>query len=108
MDAAQRKEATAFVPSQTLGSFLSLSLLLQGLGLVFVAVYQRALKLLYVDELLERVKLEFAEQYKPDQVTNARQVLLRLRFILTPTALLLTLMHCSSNTRASKTRSGKC
>lgn len=29
--------------------------LLQGLGLVFVAVYQKALKLLYVDELLERV-----------------------------------------------------
>lgn len=42
--------------------------LLQGLGLVFVAVYQRALKLLYVDELLERVKHEFSLQYKPDQV----------------------------------------
>lgn len=38
-----------------------------GLGLVFVAVYQRALKLLYVDELLERVKQEFSHQYKPDQ-----------------------------------------
>ncbi|KAL3151898.1 hypothetical protein ABBQ38_012859 [Trebouxia sp. C0009 RCD-2024] len=38
-----------------------------GLGLVFVAVYQRALQLLYVDELLERVKHEFAQQYKPDQ-----------------------------------------
>ena len=34
----------------------------QGLGLVFVAVYQRALKLLYVDVLLERIKAEFAEQ----------------------------------------------
>ena len=34
----------------------------QGLGLVFVAVYQRALKLLYVDALLERLKAEFAEQ----------------------------------------------
>lgn len=32
-----------------------LVLSLQGLGLVFVAVYQKALKLLYVDELLERV-----------------------------------------------------
>ncbi|KAK9832611.1 hypothetical protein WJX81_003505 [Elliptochloris bilobata] len=36
-----------------------------GLGLVFVAVYQRALKLLYVDALLERLKAEFAEQYQP-------------------------------------------
>ena len=43
---------------------------IQGLGLVFVAVYQRALKLLYVDELLERVKQEFSQQYKPDQVTE--------------------------------------
>ena len=34
----------------------------QGLGLVFVAVYQRALRLLYVDALLERLKAEFAEQ----------------------------------------------
>ena len=42
--------------------------LIQGLGLVFVAVYQRALKLLYVDELLQRVKQEFSQQYKPDQV----------------------------------------
>ena len=47
---------------------LDIQLCLQGLGLVFVAVYQRALKLLYVDELLERVKREFAQQYKPDQV----------------------------------------
>lgn len=39
----------------------------QGLGLVFVAVYQRALKLLYVDALLERMKAEFAEQV----LTNA-------------------------------------
>ena len=36
----------------------------QGLGLVFVAVYQRALKLLYVDALLERLKAEFAEQVR--------------------------------------------
>ena len=40
----------------------------QGLGLVFVAVYQRTLKLLYVDELLARVKQEFTIQYKVDQV----------------------------------------
>lgn len=39
--------------------------------MVFVAVYQRALKLLYVDELLARVKQEFTQQYKPDQVLNA-------------------------------------
>lgn len=40
----------------------------QGLGLVFVAVYQRALKLLYVDNLLEAVKQEFADSYfKPKQ-----------------------------------------
>eukprot|EP00891_Asterochloris_glomerata_P006558 jgi/Astpho2/6558/e_gw1.00099.7.1_t len=37
-----------------------------GLGLVFVAVYQRALKLLYVDDLLERVKEDFKGHYKPD------------------------------------------
>lgn len=41
---------------------------MQGLGLVCVAVYQRALKLLYVDELLEAVKQEFATtQYKAKQ-----------------------------------------
>ena len=31
---------------------------------MIVAVYQRALKLLYVDELLERLKAEFAEQVR--------------------------------------------
>ncbi|CAL8472252.1 g11794 [Coccomyxa elongata] len=36
-----------------------------GLGLVFVAVYQRALKLLYVDDLLERMKAEFPKHYQP-------------------------------------------
>lgn len=69
MDLAQRKRATIsldFLPG--LWTLLDTSLCLQGLGLVFVAVYQRALKLLYVDELLERVKREFAQQYKPDQV----------------------------------------
>eukprot|EP00879_Flechtneria_rotunda_P000279 GHRR01000367.1.p1 GENE.GHRR01000367.1~~GHRR01000367.1.p1 ORF type:complete len:663 (+),score=237.67 GHRR01000367.1:308-2296(+) len=34
-----------------------------GLGLVFVAVYQKTLSLLYVDELLQRVKDAFTEQY---------------------------------------------
>ena len=38
---------------------------LQGLGLVFVAVYQRTLKLLYIDQLLAGVKDAFAVQYKP-------------------------------------------
>eukprot|EP00803_Ostreobium_quekettii_P003817 evm.model.scf_3036.1 EVM.evm.TU.scf_3036.1 scf_3036:800-5962(+) len=37
-----------------------------GLGLVFVAVYQKALSLLYVDVLLERIKQEFAAAFKPD------------------------------------------
>ncbi|KAL4443319.1 hypothetical protein ABPG75_011056 [Micractinium tetrahymenae] len=36
-----------------------------GLGLVFVAVYQKALKLLYVDELLERVNKAFAPRFRP-------------------------------------------
>lgn len=35
------------------------------LGLVFVAVYQRILHLLYVDDLLSMVKREFAEIYDP-------------------------------------------
>ncbi len=37
----------------------------QGLGLVFVAVFQKTLSLLYVDELLARVRDEFAGHYKP-------------------------------------------
>lgn len=37
----------------------------QGLGLVFVAVYQKALSLLYVESLLERIKSEFEVVYKP-------------------------------------------
>lgn len=36
-----------------------------GLGLVFVAVYQKTLSLMYVDELLQAVKQEFAAIYKP-------------------------------------------
>jgi len=35
------------------------------LGLVFVAVYQRILHLLYVDDLLAMVKREFSEIYDP-------------------------------------------
>ena len=35
------------------------------LGLVFVALYQRILHLLYVDDLLAMVKKEFAEIYDP-------------------------------------------
>ncbi|GLC40532.1 hypothetical protein PLESTM_001084700 [Pleodorina starrii] len=38
-----------------------------GLGLVFVAVYQKTLSLLYVDELLTSVKNEFVAVYKPGQ-----------------------------------------
>ena len=40
-------------------------LLVQSLGLVFVAVYQHTLKLLYVDKLLARVKELFSKQYSP-------------------------------------------
>ena len=32
---------------------------------MFVAVYQSALKLMYVDKLLQRIKNIFAEQYSP-------------------------------------------
>lgn len=43
------------------------SLCVQGLGLVFVAVYQKALSLLYVDELLQLVKQEFtAHHFRPN------------------------------------------
>ncbi|CAN0870423.1 Signal recognition particle receptor subunit alpha homolog [Linum grandiflorum] len=38
------------------------------LGLVFVAVYQRILRLLYVDELLAMMKREFCEIYDPKRV----------------------------------------
>ncbi|KAJ8768218.1 hypothetical protein K2173_021158 [Erythroxylum novogranatense] len=38
------------------------------LGLVFVAVYQRILHLLYVDELLAMVKREFSEVYDPKRL----------------------------------------
>ncbi|KAK8523430.1 hypothetical protein V6N12_047950 [Hibiscus sabdariffa] len=39
------------------------------LGLVFVAVYQRILHLLYVDDLLALVRREFAEIYNPKRTT---------------------------------------
>jgi len=38
---------------------------LQGLGLVFVAVYQKTLSLLYVDDLLQQIKDAFIAEYKP-------------------------------------------
>jgi signal recognition particle receptor subunit alpha len=37
-----------------------------GLGLVFVAVYQKALKLLYVEDLLDKVSRAFSPKYKVD------------------------------------------
>lgn len=37
-----------------------------GLGLVFVAVYQKTLSLLYVDDLLKMVKEAFAKDYSPN------------------------------------------
>eukprot|EP01024_Parvocaulis_polyphysoides_P042806 TRINITY_DN3907_c1_g1_i1.p1 TRINITY_DN3907_c1_g1~~TRINITY_DN3907_c1_g1_i1.p1 ORF type:complete len:500 (+),score=99.52 TRINITY_DN3907_c1_g1_i1:840-2339(+) len=39
-----------------------------GLGLVFVAVYQKALTLLYIDELLESVKRDFSKGYKAKEL----------------------------------------
>eukprot|EP00775_Hariotina_reticulata_P009471 gene9471-9636_t len=36
-----------------------------GLGLVFVAVYQKTLSLLYVDDLLQQIKDAFIAEYKP-------------------------------------------
>lgn len=44
---------------------------LQKLGLVFVAVYQSALKLAYVERLLERVKHLFEEEYTPNKFDYA-------------------------------------
>ena len=38
----------------------------KGFGLVFVAVYQKALSLMYVDALLLKIKAEFEVVYKPD------------------------------------------
>ncbi|CAN1312786.1 Signal recognition particle receptor subunit alpha homolog [Linum perenne] len=38
------------------------------LGIVFVAVYQRILRLMYVDELLDAMKREFCEIYDPKRV----------------------------------------
>jgi len=40
-----------------------------GLGLVFVAVYRRVLRLLYVDDLLAAVRAEFARVYHPKRTT---------------------------------------
>ena len=40
-----------------------------GLGLVFVAVYRRVLRLLYVDDLLAAFRAEFARVYHPKRTT---------------------------------------
>ncbi|KAK9843578.1 hypothetical protein WJX84_007680 [Apatococcus fuscideae] len=53
-----------YVPPQGAGYTLKWTLH-NGLGLVFVAVYQRTLKLLYIDQLLAGVKEAFTVQYKP-------------------------------------------
>ncbi|CAA6661566.1 unnamed protein product [Spirodela intermedia] len=44
------------------------------LNLVFVAVYQRILRLLYVDDLLAAVKREFAAIYDPRSVARAEEM----------------------------------
>jgi hypothetical protein len=46
-------------------SFQAVLILVQSLGLVFVAVYQNTLKLMYVDKLLARVKELFSKQFSP-------------------------------------------
>lgn len=48
-----------------LGRSWTVFTIIQALGLVFVAVYQKALKLMYVDELLEEVKQVRARR-RPD------------------------------------------
>jgi len=48
-------------------------------GLVFVAVYQRALALSYVDNLLANVKKVFTERYYQPQARGARSVTCILR-----------------------------
>jgi signal recognition particle receptor subunit alpha len=63
----ERLGESSFTYTPPSGTAYTLKWTLQNaLGLVFVAVYQRALKLLYVDDLLERVKQEFAVHYKPN------------------------------------------
>ncbi|EIE23438.1 SRP54-domain-containing protein [Coccomyxa subellipsoidea C-169] len=62
----ERSGESSFTYTPPNGAAYSLKWTLHnGLGLVFVAVYQRALKLLYVDELLERMKAEFPKHYQP-------------------------------------------
>jgi signal recognition particle receptor subunit alpha len=57
--------------------------LVQGLGLVFVAVYQKTLSLTYVDELLQQVRDAFVSGYQPSQyqydnfTPTFREILLR-------------------------------
>ncbi|KAF8073223.1 Srpra [Scenedesmus sp. PABB004] len=58
-----RPDAAAPAPAAALAP--RLALWAQGLGLVFVAVYQKSLSLLYVDELLARARDAFVETYAP-------------------------------------------
>lgn len=62
-----RTGETSFVYTSPTGAAYSLKWTLNNaLGLVFVAVYQRALKLAYVDDLLGLVARAFAPMYRPD------------------------------------------
>jgi signal recognition particle receptor subunit alpha len=62
-----RTGESSFVYTSPTGAAYSLKWTLNNaLGLVFVAVYQRALKLAYIDDLLGRVARAFAPIYRPD------------------------------------------
>jgi signal recognition particle receptor subunit alpha len=61
----QPRPAVAAAGRPSADTRLLRALPLQGLGLVFVAVYQKSLSLLYVDELLQLVKDKFTPGYKP-------------------------------------------
>lgn len=62
-----RTGESSFIYTSPTGAAYTLKWILNNaLGLVFVAVYQRALKLVYVDDFLARVARAFAPIYRPD------------------------------------------
>lgn len=61
----ERSGSSAFQYDASGGSYTLKWTFHNDLGLVFVAVYQRILHLLYVDELLSLVKREFSHLYSP-------------------------------------------
>ena len=49
-----------------------------------MAVYQKALKLLYVDQLLERMKAEFVIHYDPQVQPHSHVCLAEARLAISP------------------------